>query len=125
MRSPNPGRPAARFSAVGLPKPGRKRPVRLKEAELEQAKTCDIILATYKMMSEGSDIPELDTLFLATPRADIEQIVGRIQRHHDDKKSLLVVDPVFINQSYCVAMGRKRIPHYKNLGFSPQQRNSK
>ncbi len=51
-----------------------------KSKELETAARCRLILATYGMASEALDIPALNTLILATPRADVEQSVGRILR---------------------------------------------
>lgn len=39
-----------------------------------------IILATYGSAGLGADLPSLNTLVLGTPRADIEQAVGRILR---------------------------------------------
>ena len=51
-------------------------------------------LATYKMASEATDIPWLDTAILCTPRSDVLQIVGRIRRVHEGKKEPLVVDLV-------------------------------
>jgi len=51
-----------------------------KGKELEAAARCCLILATYGMASEALDIPALNTLILATPRADVEQSVGRILR---------------------------------------------
>ena len=52
-----------------------------KGRELEAAAQCRIILATFGMASEGLDVAALNTLVLATPRADIEQSVGRILRY--------------------------------------------
>lgn len=85
-------------------------------AELHNAKKCDIILATYKMMAEGTDIPELDTLIFGTPRTDIEQVVGRIQRYNADKRELVVVDPVF-QTNIQERMGKKRRFFMQELGF--------
>ena len=89
---------------------------RLTTEELDTAKTCDIILASYGMMAEGTDIPSLDTLFIGTPRTDVEQVVGRIQRHKDGKKNLLIVDPIF-QTPYCIALARKRRLTYESLDF--------
>lgn len=77
----------------------------------------EIVLATYAMFSEGTDSPTLDTLLFATPRSDIEQSVGRIQRPAEGKKDLLIVDPVF-NTPYNLAMFEKRLSHYSKLGFT-------
>jgi superfamily II DNA or RNA helicase len=94
---------------------GRK----ITKAELESSKTCQIVLATYHKMSEGTDIATLDTLFLGTPASDIEQVVGRIQRPLSDKKPVLVVDPVWLTP-YNQGLGRKREKIYERLGFTPQ-----
>lgn len=92
----------------------------MKEDKLEVSKKCDVIIATYPKMSEGTDIPELDTLFLVTPRTDVEQIVGRIQRVVAGKKPLLVIDPVFTSQ-YNKRMADKRRLVYERLGFKKQE----
>lgn len=39
-----------------------------------------VIFATYQLLEAGTDIPELDTLVMASPRSRIEQPVGRILR---------------------------------------------
>ena len=95
---------------------------RLTNSELEAAKQCDIILASYGMMSEGTDIPALDTLFIGTPRVDVEQVVGRIQRHKDGKRGLLIVDPVF-NTPYMRALATKRKKIYEKLEFKERVSN--
>ena len=51
----------------------------MKPAELK-AQEKDIILGTYSMASEGMDIPKLNTIFLASPKSDVVQSVGRILR---------------------------------------------
>jgi superfamily II DNA or RNA helicase len=93
----------------------------MKEDQLEASKKCSVVIATYAKMSEGTDIPELDTLFLATPRTDVEQVVGRIQRVVDGKKPLLIVDPVFTSQ-YNTRMANKRRQIYERLGFKKQEK---
>ena len=55
----------------------------MKNVELEVSKTKRLILGTFNMVSEGFDLPKLDTLILATSKSDIEQSVGRIQRKHE------------------------------------------
>ena len=93
---------------------------RLTKEQLDAAKSCDVVLATYGMISEGTDIPELDTLFLATPRTDVEQVVGRIQRHCEGKKNLLIVDPYF-NTNFNRRMADKRKKIYERLDFINQR----
>ena len=62
----------------------------MKEHELKQSKTKDILLATYSMAKEGLDIPGLDALVLATPRSDVVQACGRIL--HGKSKNPTIVD---------------------------------
>ena len=52
----------------------------MKPDQLRESQEKDIILATFSMASEGMDIPKLDTVFLASPKSDVEQSVGRIFR---------------------------------------------
>lgn len=55
-----------------------------------------ILIATYSMCKEGFDVPTLNTLLMATPRPDIDQIVGRILRTEKSKRTVhpLIVDIV-------------------------------
>jgi superfamily II DNA or RNA helicase len=53
-----------------------------------------ILIATYSMCKEGFDVPTLNTLVMATPRPDIDQIVGRILRV---EKSVRKVHPLIID----------------------------
>lgn len=54
----------------------------MKNEDLYNSTCKQIILGTYSMVSEGFDLPKLDTLVLSTSKSDIEQSVGRIQRKH-------------------------------------------
>jgi len=60
--------------------------------QLEKASHADVIWCTYQMTKEGLDIPTLDTAFLVTPVADVEQTVGRIMREYEGKKEPIVTD---------------------------------
>jgi hypothetical protein len=62
------------------------------EEQLDAASECQVVFATTQLVLEGLDIAALDTLFLLTPLADIEQAVGRIQRYCVGKKQPVVVD---------------------------------
>jgi superfamily II DNA or RNA helicase len=62
-----------------------------------------ILIATYQMCKEGFDVPTLNTLVIATPRPDVDQIVGRILRVEKTKRAvspliLDIVDPAFRRQ---------------------------
>ena len=74
-----------------------------------------VIYGTYQACGEGFDIPELDTLILATPKSDVEQAVGRILRQKN-KNEPLVIDFV---DSFSIFKGQfyKRKKFYKNNEF--------
>ena len=69
------------------------------------ADNCMIILASYGMMSRGTDIPRLSCLILATVRSDMRQISGRVERIHPNKKQPIIVD--FIDTAYSQTMQGK------------------
>lgn len=55
-----------------------------------------ILIATYAMCKEGFDVPTLNTLLIATPRPDVDQIVGRILRVEKSQRTIhpLILDVV-------------------------------
>jgi superfamily II DNA or RNA helicase len=62
-----------------------------------------ILIATYTMCREGFDVPTLNTLLMATPRPDIDQVVGRILRVEKSTRKIHpliidIVDPQFKRQ---------------------------
>jgi len=65
----------------------------MKQKDLKISETKQIIIATYSMASEGLDIKTLTTLILATPKTEIEQAVGRIQRvKHNNALVIDIID---------------------------------
>jgi superfamily II DNA or RNA helicase len=57
----------------------------MKQADLKESESKQIVLGTYSMSSEGLDIKSLNTLVLASPMTNITQSVGRILRCvHED-----------------------------------------
>ena len=64
----------------------------LKRADREAAAEAQTIFATFSLAQEGLDIPELDTLILATPACDVTQALGRILRDCPGKMPPVVVD---------------------------------
>lgn len=64
----------------------------LKKEERDEAAKKSLLLATWAMMKEGTDIPTLDTAVLGTPRSDVNQAVGRIRRECTTKKFPAVLD---------------------------------
>ena len=81
----------------------------------EETTNCRVIIGTYQASGEGFDVPELDTLILATPKSDVEQAVGRILRQKNPNEPLVIdiVDQfsIFNGQYY------KRRKFYKNNQF--------
>lgn len=95
------------------------------ERQREDAKSCPVILATYAMASEATDIPWLDMCILGTPRADVVQIVGRIRRESEGKVSArstaegrvpVVVDLVDSDSYVFAAYAQKRERWYRLIG---------
>lgn len=64
----------------------------MKKAELDAAESATVIFSTYQMTAEGFDVEVLDTIFLAMPRSDVKQAVGRIMRECKDKKTPIITD---------------------------------
>jgi superfamily II DNA or RNA helicase len=72
----------------------------------QRSEWCDtkrILIATYSMCKEGFDVAKLNTLMIATPRPDVDQIVGRILRTDKSTRTvhpliLDIVDPAFRRQ---------------------------
>ena len=90
----------------------------VKQKDLDDAATKQVVLGTYHMASEGMDIPVLNTVFLASPKSDVKQSVGRILRKTDHVVLPTIID--FVDTSLpCFARQlniRKRF--YKQCGFS-------
>lgn len=91
----------------------------MSEGEKELSKTKKVLFATYQMTSEGTNIPELDTLVMATPRSDVVQIVGRILREHPSKKDPVVFD-VVDTSSVLNGYWKSRLRYYKEIGAEVQ-----
>lgn len=74
-----------------------------------------VIIGTYQASGEGFDVPDLDTLILATPKSDVQQAVGRIlrQKNKNDPIVIDIVDPFSIFKGQY----QKRKKFYKNCNF--------
>ncbi|ARF10039.1 superfamily II DNA or RNA helicase [Indivirus ILV1] len=66
----------------------------MKDYELDDAASADILFGTYAMAEEGLDIDSLNTLVLASPKKDIVQAIGRIMRKPIEEGDInpLVID---------------------------------
>lgn len=87
-----------------------------KKQQRESAKACPVILATYSMASEATDIPWLDTAVFATPRSDVVQIVGRIRREWEGKPEPVVFDIVDSDSKVFTNYWKKRKKWYQSVG---------
>jgi hypothetical protein len=89
----------------------------MKPSELRISQEKDIILGTFSMASEGMDIPKLNTIFLASPKSDVIQSIGRILREKADVRKFhpLVIDikDIHPNLSLFTKQCDKRIQYYK------------
>ena len=88
----------------------------MKQSALDKSELSQVIFATYSMAAEALDIPTLNTLFMVTPRREIEQAVGRILRKIDINNRPIIYDfvdelPTFMNQ------GKYRKQYYNKMKF--------
>jgi superfamily II DNA or RNA helicase len=97
----------------------------MKQDDLKASESKDIILGTYTLVSEGFDVPALNTLVFASPITSIEQSVGRIQRQKpcDRKFTPLIIDlwddfSLYKNQHFT------RRKFYKKNGYKIESTNN-
>ena len=88
-----------------------------KEEKDRSANSATIILATYGMMSRGTDIPRLETLILGTIRSDMRQTLGRIERFLVGKQAPVVVDIVDTFYIETKNSARARLKFYNERGL--------
>jgi superfamily II DNA or RNA helicase len=89
----------------------------MKEKDLKISESKDLILATYEMVSEGLDIQALDTMIMCTPKAGINQTVGRILRKKPEEyeNQPLIVDIVDqIPTTIFMGFARKKLYTQRN-----------
>ena len=86
----------------------------MKQKDLQETETKQIVLATYAMAAEALDIKTLNTLVMVSPKTDIIQSVGRILRTRGNGKIIVdIIDThdVFQNQ------WKKRRTFYNKSGY--------
>ena len=88
----------------------------MKNEERAESRDCDVILGTYKIASVGMDIPSLNTLFLASPRKEIEQSVGRIFRKAGKLKPRII--DLIDDHNIFTAQARIRKDFYKQYEYT-------
>ena len=61
-----------------------------------------ILFGSYQIASEGLDIPRLNTLIMVSPKKDVEQCIGRIQRklHNINPLVIDIIDNIKPFQNY-------------------------
>jgi superfamily II DNA or RNA helicase len=93
----------------------------MKQEDLKKSEAKDIILGTYTLVSEGFDVPSLNTLVFASPISSIEQSVGRIQRQKPEDRLFtpLIID-IWDDFSLYRNQGFTRIKFYKKNGYDIQ-----
>lgn len=89
----------------------------MKKGEREKSEQADAIFGTYQFAMEGADIPEVDTVILATPRSDVEQAVGRALRICEGKKDPAVLDIVHEGIKECGDLWYSRKRFYESKGW--------
>jgi superfamily II DNA or RNA helicase len=75
-----------------------------------------VLIATYSMCKEGFDVATLNTLVMATPRPDIDQIVGRILR---TERSVRKIHPLIVDVVDCTfrRQFQARLKLYKDRNY--------
>jgi superfamily II DNA or RNA helicase len=77
-------------------------------------------MSTGSLIGEGFDLPELDTLILATPlsfEGRMIQYAGRLHRLSTNKTDVQIIDFVDSYIAMCLKMYRNRVKAYKKMGY--------
>ena len=88
----------------------------MKPQDRKASESCDVILGTYSMASEGMDIPTLDSIVFASPKSNIVQAIGRVLRKKHLERPALVYD-IVDNFSSFYRQGIKRRRFYKRCKY--------
>lgn len=96
---------------------------RLFEKYSENLTNCDILLATYSKAAEGLDVPQLNTLILSTPKANVEQSCGRILRNYNGTTRFIfdIVDSSIENANYLYYSRQRYYKKSKFIITSPKE----
>ncbi len=80
-----------------------------------------IVVAAGKLIGEGFDHPNLDTLALALPiswKGTLQQYAGRLNRANEGKTDLRIYDYVEIDDPRLSRMWAKRERGYRAMGYA-------
>lgn len=86
----------------------------MKQKDLQETETKQIVIATYAMAAEALDIKTLSTLVMVTPKTDITQSIGRILRVKNNNP--IVVDIVDAHTNF-INQWSQRKKFYKKNGY--------
>jgi superfamily II DNA or RNA helicase len=90
----------------------------MKPAALADSETKQVMCATFAYAAEGMDVPGLDTLFMVSPKSDIEQSCGRILRQKaDERERTPLIFDVVDEFSLFERQAGKRRAFYKKHGY--------
>lgn len=98
----------------------QRRMAREKVDELKAQGKRVLLIATSSLIGEGFDLPELDTLILATPlsfEGRMIQYAGRIHRLAEGKSSVKILDFVDASNPMLLKMYRSRKKAYRKMGY--------
>jgi superfamily II DNA or RNA helicase len=87
-----------------------------------------ILLASYKLIGEGFDLPSLETMFMASPfswKGRTSQYIGRLHRNHEGKEVIKVYDYVDRHVEMLKRMYQNRLKVYRSEGYDIQINNNK
>ena len=91
----------------------------MKDANLKISEAKQVIVATFAYTQEGLDIAGLNTLILTSPKSDLIQVIGRIQRDKpEDRKYVPLVIDIIDNFSLFPKQAKKRLAYYKKSKYT-------
>lgn len=83
-----------------------------------------LLMSTGSLIGEGFDLPELDTLVLATPlsfEGRMVQYAGRLHRLVDGKTKVQIIDFVDSYNAMLLKMYRNRLSAYRKMEYAIQE----
>ena len=88
----------------------------MSKAELDKSKSKQVVLATYKMGGEGTNVPWWDACILCTPKSEVTQIIGRVLREYPDKKQPVIMDLWDEDSTVFTRYHKRRLACYEGVG---------
>jgi superfamily II DNA or RNA helicase len=106
----------------------KKRKLALADIEASvKAREQVLLMATASLIGEGFDLPELDTLILASPlsfEGRIVQYAGRLHRSSEGKSDVRIIDFIDSFSAIFSKMYRNRLKAYRKMGYSVNMQGS-